>query len=63
MGFKIVVAPIESLLVTAKAVRELVETFRKEGSVLSRQNDMVSFDEIKSLLGLNELLALRDSVQ
>lgn len=62
MGFKIAVAPIESLLVSVKAVRELVEAFRDEGSVLSKKDDMVSFGEIKELLGLDSLLSLRDTL-
>ena len=44
---KIAVAPIESLLVTVKAVRELVEAFREEGTVLSKEKEMISFAEIE----------------
>lgn len=61
LGFKIAVAPIESLLVTVKLVRELVETFRETGSVVPKRDSMVSFAEIKELLGLDRLLSLRDS--
>jgi 2,3-dimethylmalate lyase len=60
LGFKIAVAPIESLLVTVRAVTKLVETFRQEGSVLARQPDMVTFGEIKELLGLDSILSTRE---
>ena len=62
MGFKIAVAPIESLLVTVKAVRTLVEAFKVDGTVLSQQDAMVSFSEIKQLLGLESYLSLRESL-
>lgn len=63
IGFKIVVAPIESLLVTAQAVRELAETFRRDGHVLAKQEAMASFREIKRLLGVDRYLRLRDSLE
>jgi len=63
MGYKIVVAPIESLLVTARAFRDLAETFRMEGHVLSKQDTMISFREIKHILGVEEYLRLRDSLE
>jgi 2,3-dimethylmalate lyase len=62
LGFKIAVAPIESLLVTAMAVRKLVEAFREEGSVVGCRDAMVTFSEIKELLGLDQLLSMRDSL-
>ena len=58
MGFKIAVYPIESLLVYAKALRDLAETLKSTGSVKSMKNRMVSFGEIKEILGLPEFLAL-----
>jgi 2,3-dimethylmalate lyase len=62
MGFKIAVAPIESLLITVKAVRELVKTFRDEGSVMSKSSELASFGEIKELLGLDGFLSTRQAV-
>jgi 2-methylisocitrate lyase-like PEP mutase family enzyme len=62
MGFKISVAPIESLLVMAKAVRGLAETLLRDGLVLSKQNEMLAFSEIKETLGVDGFLSLRDSL-
>lgn len=62
MGYKISVAPIESLLVTAKAIRGLAETLLKEGLVLSKQNEMLAFSEIKQTLGVDSFLELRNSL-
>jgi 2-methylisocitrate lyase-like PEP mutase family enzyme len=63
MGYKIVVAPIESLLVAARAVRSLAETFRAEGHVLAKQDEMISFTEIKRILGVDRYLRLRETLQ
>jgi 2-methylisocitrate lyase-like PEP mutase family enzyme len=60
MGFKLVVAPIDSVLMTAKAMRELAQVFRRDGHTQSLADRMVHFDEIKSILGLQNYLALRD---
>jgi len=62
MGYKIVVAPIESLLVTAKAIRELAEVFRKTGETGPVEDKMVSFDEIKGVLGVEKYLGLEESL-
>ncbi|GIV17721.1 MAG: carboxyvinyl-carboxyphosphonate phosphorylmutase [Armatimonadota bacterium] len=60
MGYKIVVCPIESLLVSAYAIRELIQTFARDGRVDAMQSRMVSFAEIKQMLGVEEYLSLRD---
>ena len=57
MGYKIVVAPIETLLVTVAAVRELAETLLKRGETAPLEEKMVSFDEIKRVLGLDGYLS------
>jgi len=62
MGYKIVVCPIASVLVTAYAVRELAETFQREGRVDVLQSQMFSFPEIKQLLGLDQFLSLREQL-
>ena len=62
MGFKIVVAPIDSVLLTAKIMREMCEAFRRDGHTKSMEDDMVSFDEIKEILGLADFLNLKDSL-
>ena len=62
MGYKIVVAPIESLLVTAKAFMTLAETFLEDGHVMKMQESMLSFVEIKEKLGVDRYLNLRESL-
>jgi 2,3-dimethylmalate lyase len=56
LGFKIVVSPIESLAITAFAVEQLARTMLKDGRVDGLADQMISFDEIKWLLGANELV-------
>jgi 2-methylisocitrate lyase-like PEP mutase family enzyme len=59
MGYKIAVYPIESLLVCAKAVRALADTLLKTGSVEKVKKQMVTFGEMKEILGLSSFLKLR----
>jgi 2-methylisocitrate lyase-like PEP mutase family enzyme len=56
LGFKIVVAPIETLAVTAFAVRALAETLLREGRVDHLADRMLSFADLKDLLGLSRWL-------
>lgn len=63
IGYKIVVCPIESLLVSAYAVRELIQTFARDGRVDAMQSRMVSFAEIKQILGVEEYLSLRERLE
>ena len=60
MGFKFVVAPIETLLVSARAIEELAETFLRDGSSGARKNEMMSFEEIKEVLEVEKYLRLRE---
>ena len=53
LGFKIVVSPIESLAVTAFAVRQLAEAMLHEGRVDGLTDRMWSFAELKRLLGVD----------
>src|SRR5581483_8793392 len=46
LGYKIVVCPIESLLVTATAVQRLIQALLTHGRV-DQAGEMMSFDEIK----------------
>ncbi len=62
MGFKILVAPIDSVLLTAKAMREMAEAMKRDGHTLSLQDKMVGFDEIKDILGLSDYLTLKDNL-
>ncbi|MEX2517680.1 MAG: oxaloacetate decarboxylase [Gammaproteobacteria bacterium] len=63
MGFKLVVAPIDSVLLAARAMRDLAETFRRDGHTQAMTDQMVDFDEIKEILGLPGYLGLRDELK
>jgi methylisocitrate lyase len=62
MGYKIVVAPIDSVLLTAKVMGEMAEAFRRDGHTKSLTDNMVGFDGIKDILGVNEFLSLREDL-
>ncbi|MBI3911959.1 MAG: oxaloacetate decarboxylase [Armatimonadetes bacterium] len=63
LGYKIVVAPIESLLVTARAVEGLCRAFMEEGRVDRLPADrMATFAEVKEILGVERFLSLRDEL-
>jgi len=62
MGYKIVVAPIESLLVAAKAIEELARVFLRDGHTKALTERMVPFEEIKAILGVEEFLSLRENL-
>ena len=61
MGFKIVVAPIDSVLMTAKVMHEMVEVFKRDGHTLSLEDKMVNFDDIKEIHCLQDYLTLKDN--
>ncbi|MCG8378273.1 MAG: oxaloacetate decarboxylase [Proteobacteria bacterium] len=60
MGFKMMVAPIDSVLLTAKIMREMAESFKRDGHTKALADKMVGFDEIKEILGLADYLSLHD---
>ena len=62
LGYKLVAYPIESLMVTARAMRELCQTLKTEGRVDRLASDAMSFAEIKQLLGVDRYLGLRDAL-
>ncbi len=59
LGYKIAVYPIASLLVTGAAMRRLAEELSTRGRVDTLADQMLTFDEVKRLLGLPEVLGLR----
>jgi 2,3-dimethylmalate lyase len=63
MGFKMIVAPIDSVLLTARVMREMAEVFRRDGHTRSLSDHMVEFDEIKQILGVGDFLSLRDQLK
>jgi 2-methylisocitrate lyase-like PEP mutase family enzyme len=58
LGYKIVVCPIESLLVAGAAIHRLIEALLSTGRV-DRVDEMMTFAEVKKVLGLDEVLGLR----
>jgi 2-methylisocitrate lyase-like PEP mutase family enzyme len=63
LGYKIVVCPIESLLVCARAMRELCDVWKTTGRVDALVQDAMSFDEVKKLLRVEEYLQLKQQVE
>lgn len=63
MGYRIVVAPIASLLLAVKAIEELAEVFLRDGHTESLQHKMATFEEVKELLGVREFLDLADELR
>jgi 2-methylisocitrate lyase-like PEP mutase family enzyme len=59
LGYKIVVCPIESLLVLGTAMQRLIEALVTRGRIDLPAEEMMSFAKIKELLGLNAVLELR----
>jgi 2-methylisocitrate lyase-like PEP mutase family enzyme len=63
LGYKIVVCPIESLLVTAAAMQRLIQALLSRGRVDQGPAEMMTFDQIKKVLGLDEVLGLRRKLE
>jgi 2-methylisocitrate lyase-like PEP mutase family enzyme len=62
LGYKIVVCPIESLLVAGAAVRRLIRALLERGRVDQPGVEMMTFAEVKEVLGLGDVLGLRDKL-
>jgi 2,3-dimethylmalate lyase len=60
MGFKMMVAPIDSVLVTAWVMRELTQAFQRDGHTRALSKHMVNFEEIKTILNLPHYNSLRE---
>ena len=60
LGYKLAVAPIESLLVTARAVRDLCTAWQTKGRVDDLSAAAMSFAELKKLLGVETFTAPQD---
>ncbi|MCL6650416.1 MAG: hypothetical protein K6U89_19125, partial [Chloroflexi bacterium] len=63
LGYKIVVCPIESLLVTARAMQRLIQALQSRGRVDLAADEMMTFAEVKKVLGLDEIMGLREKLQ
>ena len=60
LGYKIVVCPIESLLIAGAAIQRLIHTLLKRGRVDLPAGEMMTFAEVKKVLGLEDVLGLRE---
>ena len=63
LGYKIVVCPIESLLVAGAAIQRLIKTLLDHGRVDLAEEEMMTFAEVKEILGLDEVLGLRKRME
>jgi 2-methylisocitrate lyase-like PEP mutase family enzyme len=64
MGYKIAVCPIESLLVTARAMQALCRALQQDGRVDTLDDaTMASFADVKEILGLDAFLGMRDVLE
>lgn len=63
LGYKIVVCPIESLLVAGTAIMRLIDTLLARGRVDLPADQMMTFDQVKQVLGLDEVMRLRDRLR
>jgi 2-methylisocitrate lyase-like PEP mutase family enzyme len=59
LGYKIVVCPIETLLVAGKAVRRVIDALLTRGCCDLSDADMMTFAEVKTVLGLDDVMRLR----
>jgi 2-methylisocitrate lyase-like PEP mutase family enzyme len=62
LGYKIVVCPIETLLVAGRAVQRLIQALLVRGRCDLPDTDMMTFAEVKQALGLEEVTGLRDGL-
>jgi 2,3-dimethylmalate lyase len=61
LGFRIVVDPVGTLLATGHVVRQLAAAMLNDGRVDQLSSQMLGFDEVKQLLGLDEISKLKRS--
>ena len=62
LGYKIVVCPIESLLVAGAAINTLIQALLTKGRVDQPPTPMMTFADVKKVLGLDEVLQLRSKL-
>jgi 2-methylisocitrate lyase-like PEP mutase family enzyme len=63
LGYKIVVCPIESLLVAGAAIQRLIQQLLTRGSVDGPGQEMMTFTQVKQILGLEEVLGIREKLE
>jgi 2-methylisocitrate lyase-like PEP mutase family enzyme len=60
LGYKIVVCPIETLLVAGRAVRRVIDALLTRGRCDLPESEMMTFTEVKKVLGLDDVMGLRE---
>lgn len=58
LGFAIVILPLTTLLAATRAMTDVLATVAREGTPASIVDELASFDELTSLVGLEETTAL-----
>jgi 2-methylisocitrate lyase-like PEP mutase family enzyme len=62
LGYKIVVCPIETLLAAGKAIQRVIQALLTRGRADLPQTEMMTFADVKQLLGLDTVLGMRDQL-
>ncbi len=62
LGYKFVVAPVESLMVCARALRLLCDAWAKTGRVDQLTSEATTFADLKSLLGVEKYVNTSESI-
>ncbi len=55
LGFRIVIFPISTLLVAARAIREVLASIHRDGTPSSAMHTMIPFNEFVNFIGLPEI--------
>jgi len=63
LGFKIVVASIDSSLIEAKIMRQMAEAFKRDGHTKAMQDMTIDLNEFKEMLGVDKFLSLRNDLE
>jgi 2-methylisocitrate lyase-like PEP mutase family enzyme len=63
LGYKIVVCPIESLLICGTAIQRLIQALLTRGRVDLPAEEMMTFAEVKQVLGLDDVTKLRQQLE
>jgi 2-methylisocitrate lyase-like PEP mutase family enzyme len=63
LGYKIVVCPIETLLVAGRAIQRLIQALMTRGRADLPESEMMTFAEVKHVLGLDDVFGLRERLE
>src|SRR6185437_13929795 len=63
LGYKIAVCPIETLLVAGKAIQRVIQALLTRGRTDLPASEMMTFAEVKQVLGLDDVLSLRGKLE